>query len=884
MADAGATTSSLLPGQDPVVTEAALRYSQEIQALVPTLPDEMGLFRQEVEKMLNALTKSQESEQRLVRRTREIVHEIGTNQDKYARDKEEELEAYNYKKKVQVEIEVMWGQVANSHKIETEKQAKLNELRTSIAMLEEELKNGSGWSEAQEEAMAKLKRQRADGAREVDTKTTELQQVRMQVNALHALVTEAEEEQFRLDEAVARANQDVAERKSSAEKETRRKLVLEKQLKALKSEAELLNAEHKSKVDQVKAGEAVLKQKETQLRESKARMEKYLKQYDVLYRTTHQFTEAMETQWQKNQEILTMNNHMETEVATKEDAIAKLVAECTKIEALVELTKEKIADVNAAKAKVDTKRDACKLTLNELENVTMEVERKQGEAVRKTLDDLIRQRELVNKMLVRAADTSQGTQDLIKIQENTMKNLENEISGYRQSVKKQRDMIQQLVTDRDRYDKEAEAANKKYRTALEEAKLQDLQVVSLQDKINEGEARLKQQQNLYEAVRSDRNLYSKSLIESQEEIADMKRKFKIMNHQIEQLKEEITTKDHSLVKEHFDHHKVDKDKETLKAELTRIKKQIQSSEQIITNQEQEISKLASIIQEADDERQRQLKEYNAVINDRDNLRAQLILRNEELKSLYEKIKIQKSTLNIGQVQYAERVKEVRALETRVLDLMAEHKKTEEQISCTGDLKSELLRLERDLLQERTKIKALSEELDHPMNVHRWRKLEGSDPKRFDMIRKIQVLQKKLIKKSEEACMKDLLIVEKEKLYVELKNVLARQPGPEVAEQLLVYQDNLKKKQAQMKNMENELEMYKAQVREYKHDLQRIDKEMLKLKETWLHKVRAEVNELPVGPEMDDVEPPEQSNNQGTERPAPPAVPSPLDESMFALGK
>ena len=31
--------------------------------------------------------------------------------------------------------------------------------------------------------------------------------------------------------------------------------------------------------------------------------------------------------------------------------------------------------------------------------------------------------------------------------------------------------------------------------------------------------------------------------------------------------------------------------------------------------------------------------------------------------------------------------------------------------------------------------------------------------------------------------KDLQIAEKEKLYVELKNILARQPGPEVAEQL-----------------------------------------------------------------------------------------------------
>jgi hypothetical protein len=150
--------------------------------------------------------------------------------------------------------------------------------------------------------------------------------------------------------------------------------------------------------------------------------------------------------------------------------------------------------------------------------------------------------------------------------------------------------------------------------------------VSLQEKITDGETRLKQQQNLYEAVRSDRNLYSKSLLESQDEISDMKRTFKMISHQIEQLKDEITAKDQTLVKEHFDHHRVDKDKDALRAELTRIQKQIQSSDQIMKNQEQEISKLSSIIHEADEEKARQWKEYHAVIHDRDNLRAQLILR------------------------------------------------------------------------------------------------------------------------------------------------------------------------------------------------------------------------------------------------------------------
>lgn len=37
------------------------------------------------------------------------------------------------------------------------------------------------------------------------------------------------------------------------------------------------------------------------------------------------------------------------------------------------------------------------------------------------------------------------------------------------------------------------------------------------------------------------------------------------------------------------------------------------------------------------------------------------------------------------------------------------------------------------------------------------------------------------------CAVHRLVQEKEKLYVELKGILARQPGPEVAEQLSIYQ-------------------------------------------------------------------------------------------------
>lgn len=46
----------------------------------------------------------------------------------------------------------------------------------------------------------------------------------------------------------------------------------------------------------------------------------------------------------------------------------------------------------------------------------------------------------------------------------------------------------------------------------------------------------------------------------------------------------------------------------------------------------------------------------------------------------------------------------------------------------------LLRFQRVHVAAR-QVRALSEELENPMNVHRWRKLEGSDPVMYELIQK-----------------------------------------------------------------------------------------------------------------------------------------------------
>merc|ERR1719493_332782 len=163
----------------------------------------------------------------------------------------------------------------------------------------------------------------------------------------------------------------------------------------------------------------------------------------------------------------------------------------------------------------------------------------------------------------------------------------------------------------------------------------------------------------------------------------------------------------------------------------------------------------------------------------------------------------------------------------------------QQVSNIADLKKEVWQLQRELLQERTKVKALSEELENPINVHRWRKLAGSDPNAFEMVQKIKTLQKRLIEKTEEAVEKDLLIQEKEKLYIELKNILARQPGPEVAEQLSAYQQTLKERTRQMKATAAELNLFQSRVNEYKYEMERLTRELADVKRKYYEQKKRE---------------------------------------------
>lgn len=151
---------------------------------------------------------------------------------------------------------------------------------------------------------------------------------------------------------------------------------------------------------------------------------------------------------------------------------------------------------------------------------------------------------------------------------------------------------------------------------------------------------------------------------------------------------------------------VEREKEALSAELSSRRQELEGTKQLVENQRAEERKLRKIIAEAGAERTRQKKELEQVggvcgwgrtsghqsaacpqvITERDILGAQLIRRNDELALLYEKIKLQSSTLSKGEVQYSQRVEDIRILKLEVKKMRRERAILSKSVANVDELR------------------------------------------------------------------------------------------------------------------------------------------------------------------------------------------------------
>ncbi|XP_063434533.1 cilia- and flagella-associated protein 58-like isoform X1 [Mytilus trossulus] len=789
-------------------------------------------FRTEYEKLYKALKKSHEGEKRLMGKCRELNAETVANRakvttsQKLSNDDTQTIAELKEEKAQATENEVM------AREKEHQTREKITALKRGINDLTKKIEHGSGLSIGQEKSVNELLKTKEELTKERDVQLQEIVKLREQLAQTYAEQQKLDQERAKTDEKIAELKKDITEKNKDADEERKKKDKVDRTLREAKLNLETRTNACKTIEDMIAAYKEDITKLEQKLKDLRVLNERSKKDYEVLTSRSHKLQHEFEQLSFVTEQLAAENTSRVNELKQKENEVDHLKKETQHVNKVREGIQKKIREIESKKAEIEGERDKLKDENNQLQSHLNEAYKK-AEQDKKDIEQLTRNRDIFKKNAMKAETATRKQEELVKFHENSKKHLQQEIENFREEAKKQRKIIYQLEKERDQYIQKASDFTHQVLNDMEEVKKKEMKIFELKKKIAEAETKLKQQQNLYEAVRSDRNVYSKNLIESQAEIQEMAKKLKNMYHLISQLKEDIQSKENALIKSYFDNKKVEKDKEVLRNSLKKSKEQSRECKAFIGAQESEERKLLKIIAEADAERIRQKKELDQVISERDIIGTQFVRSKDELRQLYEKIKIQRSMLNKGETQYNQRLGDTALLKSEIRKLRGQKTVLQKKVADTDELRMETYNIQRELLRERTRCTALEEELLNPMNIHRWRKLEGSDPSTYEHIQKIHALQKRLITKNEEVEEKELLVQEKEKLYIELNHVLARQPGPEVAEQLQVYNSTLKEKNKQIKAMNQELYMYESQVSEYKYEIERIDKELLEVKKKYI---------------------------------------------------
>ncbi|NXL41172.1 CFA58 protein, partial [Podilymbus podiceps] len=813
---------------------------KDFQDVINLLKGDITLekFRIEYEKLHAVMKKSHENEKRLMEKCRELNAELVVNSSKVAALTKLSKDDRGTISSMKTEIEKAWKMVDIAYEKEQKAKETINSLQEEIARLNNLVEQRSGLSLGQEYNIQDLLKLKEEVTKERDQLLSEVVKLRQSLTQVTEQQQDTERAKTEADQSIMQLQQEIQVHQNEASREARKKEKMEKELKNLLAEMGNKQAEIKNLQQHIQKNKEEQLKMEQHLKEQKILNERAGKELEQFQMRNSKLMQESEQHSVMLEEVMQDIQQKTAELKARNEEVTQMRLEISKLNKVRDVLQNKLRVAEEQKVDAGHERNTLKNQISGLER-DLEAAKKQVEIDKKAIDELVRERDMLSKNLVKATSATQKQINLVKLHEQSKRNLEEEIQNYKHEAQKQRKIIYQLEKERDCFINESSELKQKVLQHLKDIEIREIQICDYEKKIEESTIKLNQQQNRCEAMRTERNLYSKNLIEAKDEIAEMKTNLKTVTHQVDQLKEEITDKEAALVKAHLEHQRTEKEKESLKAELLKMKNQALETKHFIENQEAEERKLLKIIAEADAERLKQKKEFDQVIHERDILGSQLVRRNDEVALLYEKIKIQQSILNKGETQYRQRMEDIRLLKLEIKKLRREKGILGKSVANVEELRQEVHHMQKELLREQTRCKVLEEEMENPLNVHRWRKLEASDPSTYELIQKIQRLQKQLISKTGEVIEKELLLQEKEKLYVELKHVLARQPGPEAAEQLQLYRHTLREKTKQLKVLSSELNMYESQSQEYKYEIERLANELLNVKKKYLAQKRKE---------------------------------------------
>eukprot|EP01041_Mallomonas_annulata_P000089 gene89-117_t len=368
-----------------------------------------------------------------------------------------------------------------------------------------------------------------------------------------------------------------------------------------------------------------------------------------------------------------------------------------------------------------------------------------------------------------------------------------------------------LSSQRDTSTGEVTRLQHKEKDARQHIRLKELIILDLTKRCNEISNRLKEFSALYEVVKNERNKYCALIQSSEQALAEMREKIKILSNEIEILMGECAGKAVSLQKEHSSHRSAQSHRDKLRQDMNGLLSDYRQKQATVELQIQDIDKQNVVINALEKEMIRIKSAFEKAADERNSIGTQLIDRNDELCIIHERWRQQKDALAAGEETLVRKEEEMRMLRLQSEELKRCYRTATCRLPEVERHRARLKELEQELKDEKRIIFESSGKLEDPQNTDRWRAIEGEDPSLEQLTAKVAVLENRLDAKREQFLEKGLSLEEIALLTEKLRSkALGRRDAARgMADNLNDLQSRIRDATKKMLASVSELSMYQA---------------------------------------------------------------------------
>ncbi|CAL4082347.1 unnamed protein product, partial [Meganyctiphanes norvegica] len=369
--------------------------------------------------------------------------------------------------------------------------------------------------------------------------------------------------------------------------------------------------------------------------------------------------------------------------------------------------------------------------------------------------------------------TTQQQASLVAIREAERQNVDRELHRAEKDIKRQDNLIQALHQARD---KQVEETSRVEARVMEVADAEEAQRREAQRALHTQalmNTQLHQLSALSDALKTDNYIATRQLRTLQTEKEEVEEDAQKADYVVKKLQQNLNARDKQLEKMKADLVTLESEEEKLRTQERASRKQTETRQAELQYVQGEKMGLTRVIHDQEDNIEALKDQLEEERKNGRMVATQLARRNDEVRALRERVRLLEHILNKGDKDYTSRLNDLGLLTNEVKSLRNDREVLTKHVKLVEALKLELVRLQRELIGSQNKRALLEEEVSRREKAHSWHTLKVTEPTTFELMRKTQMLQKRLITATQRAANSEAEANRKSREVEELRRAVAR---------------------------------------------------------------------------------------------------------------